>query len=436
MQTYFFSRNSIILFSTYLFLLQNTDLAYGSTKKHEYAQKNHTHDGKGSTGTKLGDSSSVKGPNNLQSAFSSKVERDFDKIRKFHSYDPATDKWSTIEDFETVEILEDTTQQREDRYIYYSFWAYDIAKKAWYKADIRGYGYRYKQGKHKHAPLIAHEEVLLEEKAKKNKFFAWKNLGLSFSIGGGTTFYNNMIQNLQLIERDGKYFVQDQHQFYLIRWFYKNYEKQKVFSTPLAVHGPKAVKKAEKDVSFQGYGFCIPISLSLHYTFLRRLRLGVGSSFEINYLKKLTTKGGASNITDYILPRPWLSNLKWFGLIGFSIMKKPKQTILLDVQLGQVYDVGSELGLWWKENKYLDTNWYVNVGLGYARKLNNYTKLLIRLSGDYKQYKHNPFSQGKEVTLKQPAIHLETGLTLNFGKDNQNDESTKYLSQPTKKIQN
>ena len=41
------------------------------------------------------------------------VVRDFDKLRAFHSYDPATGKWSTIEGFETVYMLEDTTAQRE-----------------------------------------------------------------------------------------------------------------------------------------------------------------------------------------------------------------------------------------------------------------------------------------------------------------------------------
>ena len=70
------------------------------------------------------------------------IERDFDTIRGFQSYDPATDKWSTIEDFDTVDILEDTTAQRADRYIYHSFWAYDAVTRRWHKVDIRDYGYK------------------------------------------------------------------------------------------------------------------------------------------------------------------------------------------------------------------------------------------------------------------------------------------------------
>ena len=62
----------------------------------------------------------------------------FDQLRSFKSYDPATNKWYTIEDFETVDILEDTTAQREDQYIYHSFRAYDAVKDCW-QVDVRSY---------------------------------------------------------------------------------------------------------------------------------------------------------------------------------------------------------------------------------------------------------------------------------------------------------
>jgi hypothetical protein len=39
--------------------------------------------------------------------------RDFDKLKAFQSYDPATGKRSTIEGFEMVNIIEDATAQRK-----------------------------------------------------------------------------------------------------------------------------------------------------------------------------------------------------------------------------------------------------------------------------------------------------------------------------------
>jgi hypothetical protein len=70
------------------------------------------------------------------------VERNFNKLRDFYSYDPATDKWSTIEDFDTVEILEDPNDLRAERYLYYEFWAYDMITRYWHKVDIRDHGYK------------------------------------------------------------------------------------------------------------------------------------------------------------------------------------------------------------------------------------------------------------------------------------------------------
>lgn len=52
------------------------------------------------------------------------VVRDFDKLKAFQSYDPAIGKRSTIEGFEMVNIIEDTTVQREGRYI--SPWLLDV----------------------------------------------------------------------------------------------------------------------------------------------------------------------------------------------------------------------------------------------------------------------------------------------------------------------
>ncbi|MEM7055896.1 MAG: hypothetical protein AAF392_03420, partial [Bacteroidota bacterium] len=279
------------------------------------------------TSTSTNEVSSVaqEGANSLQNGLLESVEQNFDKIRRYQSYDPATDKWSSIEDFETVEILEDTTQQREDRYIYYSFWAYDVAKKQWHKVDIRDYGYLYRLGINR--PTTATVQSETEPVEKKDRDSSWKNLELSFSLGGGATFYNNVISNLQLIERDGDYFLQakddePKDEAYFVRWFRDSYEKKKNFFKRSVAYTSGVVKRvpSDKKFNFKGSGLNIPITLALHYNFFKRLRIGAGSNVEISYLKKLATTGIASHISAMVLQEPWLYNLKWFGLIGFKIV--------------------------------------------------------------------------------------------------------------------
>ena len=402
--------------------------------------------------TTKADTATQKDNKDSPNASADAVERDFDKIREFQSYDPATDQWSSIEHFETVEILEDTTQQREDRYIYYSFWAYDTAKERWYKVDIRDYGYRYKLGSQKPTSATAQEATLAEEELEKSKDSLWKNLGLSLSVGGGMTFYENNIDKLQLIERDGEHFLQAgndiaDNKAYRIRWFRDEYEQISNFFQRPGVYDPKTKKVVPigKTFGFRGKSANIPVTLALHYTFFKRLRLGAGSNFEFNYLKKLSPTGDATRISDFTLKEPWLYNLKWFGLIGFKIIRKPTQAVILDVHVGRVFDIGSNLDMFWNDSgkyEHLHHDWYYSIGLGYEKKLNNYFKLMTRLSGDYKQYKDTRFSSGGTVTLYQPAVHLEVGLVFNFARDTEGnvpevveEEPTEGPNEPAQKLE-
>ena len=427
-----------------LFVPQNAALADETSNS---ASKNATKSTTAGdrTSTSKGRSVAQEDGSGPQNSLLDSVEQDFDKIRESHSYDPATGKWSSIEDFETVEILEDTTQQREGRYIYYSFWAYDAAKKRWYKVDIRDYGYKYRLGTKSLISETAQSETAPEEEEDKDRVSRWKNLGLSCSLGGGATLYNNDINNLQLIERDGDYFLQAQDdelkdKAHFIRWFRDSYEKQDRFLKQSVSYGSQTIKRVliGKKFGFRGIGANIPITLALHYTFFKRLRIGAGSNFEINYLKKLATTGDASHIRDLALQEPWLYNLKWFGLLGFKIVRKPTQAWILDTQIGSVYDAGSRLKMLFKKRQYLHSNWYISIGVGYEKKLNNYFKLMTRLSGDYKRYKDTAsFLSNDSVTLSQPALHLEVGITLNFAKDTEGNqiEAVDESTQPGQKLE-
>jgi hypothetical protein len=356
-------------------------------------------------------------------------EQEFDKIRKFESYDPATGLWSSIEDFKTVDILKDTTQKREENYIYYSFWAYDPDKKHWYKVNIRDYGYQYRLGKGSRG---ANSDGENEDKDEEIRDSIWKNLNLNLSIGGGGTWYEHKPQGLNLVVRDKEYFLQSktditQDKAHLIKWFRNPYKHiHRVFAQPVAYSKQaRETISMDKVFSFRGIGLNIPITASLHYTFFKRFRLGLGSNFEINYLKRLKLTGAASQIAPYELRQPWIYNFKWFGLLGYKFILNPIAAIVVDTQVGMVYDAGSRPEkLWPSDNMgYLYKNWYVNMGVGYEKKLNRYLKLTSRLSGDYKNYDDaHHFSKGSTVKLYHIGLHLDVGLSVNFAKDTDGEE--------------
>ncbi len=391
--------------------------------------------------TNQGKALEKKGSKKPLSTSDSKVERDFDKIRKFQSYDPATDKWSIIEAFDTVELLEDTTQQREEHYIYHNFWAYDALTEQWYKVDIRDYGYKLGMPKELVEAAASNDQVPAKEEKKPIKF--WKNLALSFRIGPGTTFYQNKINNMRLEERRGKFYLQTKEEIgkskggaYLIRWFGDVHEYESNFNEG----SPANIKEVAlgKEIILTGQGWNLPITLATHYTFFERLRIGGGYGLEVNYLKELKPKGDATGKVNTLTIEKkyrWFYNTKWFGLIALQVMHKPSYDIIIDFQAGKTYNAGTHLKAMLIKGKYICQGIFLSAGVAYERKLNDYLRLLSRFSGNFRTYKDGPFGeQSAFVDLKQLALHLEIGLNLSFGKNTErHDEDTERLEDTPEK---
>ena len=362
------------------------------------------------------------------------IERDFDTIRGFQSYDPATDKWSTIEDFDTVDILEDTTAQRADRYIYHSFWAYDAVTRRWHKVDIRDYGYKLGQL----AATEVTQAATSEEKPEEPSGF-WKHWALGLRAGSGSTFYDNRIGHLKITEVNGRFFLQTAQQekeqkSNEIHWFGKGYG---LTGDPLdgntgALEVNQATSrqvnevKSGKKIVFKGQGWNIPITLFTHYTLFKRFRLGAGFALEINHLKELAPKEEATNLRVFKvqLGHEWFYNMAWFGLLGFKVIHEPHQDILVDLQVGRNYNLGADLHILSERENYIYDGWLFGAGVAYERKLNNYFRFVTRLSGDWKTHDDTPPDvQGTDafITLNQIAVHLELGIHVTFGKDTAKD---------------
>ena len=358
------------------------------------------------------------------------LEKEFDKIRVYESFDPITNTWSKIEDFKNIEILEDSTKKRNENYIYRNFWAYDPYTKTWRRVYINDHGYK----DAKPIPETAKTENIdvLEDASQEQKGSSsfWNKLGLTFAVGGGTTYYINQIHDLNVFIKKGekKIFLQapgtsddKQGRGHLIQWFSRRNMIQKDINPNNVAHDKNSALEFEKtasgDIRFQELGFNIPITAGLHYTFFKRLRIGAGGNLGINYLKTLQSAGSATHLSEYELLDPWFYDLKWFGTLGYKVFQQSKNAIIIDTQIGIVYDLGASI----KENiqQYIGSSLYVSLGIAHERKLNNYFKFFYRLAADFKQYKDNSnfVSETAFVKFFQPSVRLEIGTILNFGKE-------------------
>ncbi len=364
------------------------------------------------------------------------VERDFDTIREFQSYDPATDGWSKVEEFDGVDILEDATEQRDTCYLYLSFWAYDIMQKCWKKVDIRNYGYR----------LGGETATQAEGDApanKKSKNFTgfWKSWILGMRVGAGPTFFSNKINNLKVIETEQYFFLQPQGngnntESLEINWFSSSYKRVNdpldgnsgALNVRYALDQNAHVVGSDNQSAFEGIGWNIPTTtLFMHYNFFKRIRLGAGCELAINQLKELKLREGASNISKLKIVPQWFYNMAWFGLLGFKIVHSPRQDLVLDLQIGKNYNLGSDLNTLFRRLRYIYEGWLFGGGVAYERKLNNYFRFLVRLGGDWKKHDDTPKEMSNtdaSVILHQTVFHLDLGIQLGFGKDTEEDTVT------------
>ena len=357
------------------------------------------------------------------------VERNFNKLRDFYSYDPATDKWSTIEDFDTVEILEDPNDLRAERYLYYEFWAYDMITRYWHKVDIRDHGY--KLGKlpttENWARGAGDDMETPEDTPPEEPSTFWKNWAFGFRVGAGATFFKNILSNCSFTERDGKLFFQDakgekEEVAYAPNWFGKPCERIVRFGS--GSKGTFSIKKAQigQEIVFSEWGWHMPVTVFTHYTLFKSFRIGAGSGLVISHLKELVDK---TNGFTFEIPKSQqrFYNLNWFGLLGYKVMHSPVYDIVLDVQVGQNYSLGTSLKNAFKEKVNLDNGWLLSGGISYERKLSNYFRWIVRLGSDWRINDGTPGMEGDAfVAFHQIATHLELGMHVSFGEDTEEAE--------------
>lgn len=359
------------------------------------------------------------------SASAAPVKRDFDTIRDFHSYDPATETWDKIEDFDTVDII-DPSETREGRYIYRDFWAYDDVTRRWYKVDIRDYGY-----KRSKAAVRKAKKKKPKSASRKSPFGFMRHWVLGLRGGGGMTFHIVRVNRFGIVvDKNGKYNLQTPEQEsrkrggYRPNWYGNIYE-------PLQTDNElqsKAQVKSDKKITLRGEGANIPLTMFTHYTFFKRIRLGGGGIFEVNYLQKLRPKADASNLPAFEVATAdeWFFNTAWYGLLGLRILHAPDQDFFLDLQAGQNYNQGSDLERRIEKETCIYDGWLFGMGVTHERRLNNYFKWITRLGVDWKIHDDTPEKVKEKykdqdekpfIDLHQIAAHLDMGIQVSFGKN-------------------
>ncbi len=319
----------------------------------------------------------------------------FDTIKKNYSYDPETKQWSSVESFNTIEIIEKEKKNiphDEDKILYENFWTYNADKNKWLKKDIPVYGY---------------------SDTKYNGYLMLNKISLDISLAPGFTYYRNHIKDAQLIQREDEniFYIQSKvRNIYKIDWFESLLKK--LDKRYIKINRKKNIKKMHSP-TLHGIGFSVPISIIAYGNLYTKLRLGGGITGVINWINKLKLIDNEKDFKVYTtVGKKYFFNIKYFVLIAYKYKQTEKYNWIVEKKLGLCQDLGSIPHRLWKGKNIRQTLCY-SLGLRTEKKIKKNNKVFSCLTLEWKSYV-DTIEKNFAIYLKQPALYLEIGIGTNF----------------------
>ncbi len=361
-------------------------------------------------------------------------KRKFDEIKEFYSYDPVTGKWSKIEDFETVEILENRKIKRKEEYIYRDFWAYDYKTNQWYQVDISAFGYKAKEsdwnkifknfaidigtgmGMGQHDMYISGNNIYIAEIGGEGIYKIANKEGISVGPYIGDGKRNFVLGFLQLIKSTQVNNDNDHND---------NIERSERIRFAQRVYGFEPV---------------IPFFISAHYTFNKKYRVGFDFELSFNLLEKFSVKLQNKKVEETTPLRRQVPGLKKQGMfvksptfvlkpslyLAYSIYRWDTfNDILLDLLIGPslyLTDVANfrSIGFW---------NFRTMLGVRYERRFGNYGRLFTRIGPEFEFGKIIEIASQKRINgdlfSRVIRFNVHIGIGTYFGKDTEIEKAVK-----------
>jgi hypothetical protein len=229
----------------------------------------------------------------------------------------------------------------------------------------------------------------------------------SFSLGYGVNSDENTIAGMSMFVKDGKHYLVESgvsNTIYLVRWMGQPYVRLKTYDNIqefLTNASPKAIV-------FKGRGTVLPITLSGHVDFLKKLRIEVGGSLLINQLKTLTPDKEHEFLGDYSDPLGKHYILRPFALIGFKVLENSAYTVLINTQVSFDFTYAS---LSDRIATYRSIFPPVGLGVTLEKHISEYASAFGKIMYDTKILAA-PFVDKKGVLSKSQVLCLQLGFSV------------------------
>lgn len=239
--------------------------------------------------------------------------------------------------------------------------------------------------------------------------FSW-----TLTTGYGKTYYKHDLQGYYFLQdADGQYILPNDpeltgnaYQGY-VDWF--NDPGQLI--TPLDVTDPSVQFFANSDtaaIGFRGISHGIPITAQLHYNFLEKFRVGIGYSWEKQYINALEP----TTYRDII--RPYQPNIKstrysrLFATAGYQFYEYYDHLFVAELQFGRIRSGPNEFN-----RAAVTQTTFLNFGVSMEKELSEYLRIILKPSVDIKNYKVS-IPGGTDIRHGHPTLFLQVGVSINI----------------------
>jgi len=162
------------------------------------------------------------------------------------------------------------------------------------------------------------------------------------------------------------------------------------------------------EIGFRGISYGIPITLQLHYNFLEKFRVGIGYSWEKQFINELLP-------THYqAIIRPYQPNIRatrqsrFYGTAGYKFYEYNNHLFVAELQYGRIRSGPNEFN-----RDFVTQTTYVNLGVSMEKELSEYFRVIVKPSIDIKNYQVS-IPGGTDIRHRHPTLFLQVGVSINI----------------------
>ncbi len=258
--------------------------------------------------------------------------------------------------------------------------------------------------------------AFMVQRVEKNPIREFLNkFSFSFTGGYGRTFYKHQLPGYGVINKDdslfsGLYLFNISDSVSTTFTAYQHWLTTPRESTITRFENIDEGNQLLSDTARLGYkgnSAAIPFTLTIHYNFLERFRLGGGIAYEIHHLPTMEALVGNDIIGPYEPIKNSVGFLRYFGMAGGKIYEELGWAYFVDIQIGKV-KMGKTF-----DRATVTNGLFFNIGFPVEYEFSEYFRGFVRPSFEFKNYRV-AIGDIRAITHQQPALLVHFGFRYNI----------------------